>query len=383
MISKSQNPNSATPSTGTRPLFSNVLVIINPTSGTTRRRKKLKTILELLQADAGRLEVLYTASVRDATRLVKEKRSMGFSLIICAGGDGTINEVINGFMEEENSETGKETLPIKIGPGAKDDGAPLGGGNGNHGAPIPPLAILPTGTGNGLAREIGIPLNPLSAYQAIRTGTPRPVYPGKVKIFNRPEGGSRLDASESVAQKVGGSHMLGTESDQRYFILFVGAGFDSYVITRIDQRRGFFRRLPKLWIYFLFGFVSLFSYSYPTVHFVVDGVRHSGSTGLITKAKLILGRLTVAPSADIGRPSLVLCLFKSNGIIGYFKTLIGFLLYGDKVKEIEYIEGKEIRVLGTDEWVHADGESLGKAPALLSVSEKPLFLIYPRSSPSA
>jgi diacylglycerol kinase (ATP) len=354
MISGLKKPSNPQPPTDGPPLLSNVLMVINPTSGTARKRKKLKGILEQLQAAAGRLEIIYTTCALDATRLVKEKKGFGYSLIICAGGDGTINEVINGLLDEDPSQ----------------DKAPL---------PIPPLAILPTGTGNGLAREIGLPLNPLSAYQAILTGTPHPVYAGKVTI---PSPRSADDAGQKPrpAEPISGEE----KSSQRYFILFVGAGFDGYVITRIDQRAGLFRRLPKLWIYFLFGFNALFSYSFPTLHFSVDGVPHSGSTGLITKAKLVLGPLTIAPSADIGRPTLVLCLFKAKGMIGYIKTLFSFLLYGEAAKGIEYIEGREIEVLGASEvsgvpscFVHADGESLGGAPAFLSISERPLFLIHP------
>ena len=334
MISDVNQPNKPPPSPllGEASLFSNVFILINPTSGTTRRRKKLKRVIEDLQKRAGRLETVYTASALHATRLIKENRRMGFSLIICAGGDGTINEVINGFLEEDH-------------PDRRD----------HEPSSIPPLAILPTGTGNGLAREIGIPLDPLKAYQAILTGIPRPVYPGKVKILNPRQ-----------------------ETNERYFILFVGAGFDGYVIDRIDRRQGLFKKLPKLWIYFIFGFAALFSYSHPIIHYSVDGVPHSGSTGLITKAKLILGPLTLAPPACIDRQELILCLFKSNGIIGYFKALVG-LLFGDAGRGIEYIEGKEIKVVGNDEFVHADGESLGTLPAILSVSEKPLFLVYPRS----
>lgn len=339
MISGLKKPNDP-PSPAERPILSNVLMIINPTSGTARRRKKLRTILEQLQAAAGRLEIAYTTCALDATRLANEKKRNGFSLVICAGGDGTINEVVNGLLEEAE---GRETDEL-----------------------LPPLAILPTGTGNGLAREIGIPLDPLAAYRAILTGTPRPIYPGKVE-FPPAESASAAEPDER-------------RSPSRYFILFVGAGFDGFVIDGIDRRTEIFRKLPKLSIYFLFGFASLFSYSYPTLHFSVNGVSYRGTTGLVTKAKLILGPWTVAPRADIGNPALTLCLIKATGIGGYFKTLISFLLFGKAEKGIEYIDGKEIHVFGANEFVHADGESLGKVPALISVSEKPLSLIYPCSS---
>ncbi|HZR47715.1 MAG TPA: diacylglycerol kinase family protein, partial [Candidatus Manganitrophaceae bacterium] len=309
------------------PIFSNVLVIINPTSGTAGRRKKLRTILQHLQTAAGRLEIVYTACALDATRVAKEKRKEGFSLIICAGGDGTINEVINGLLGEADREGEKEI--------------------------VPPLAILPTGTGNGLAREIGIPLDPVAAYRAILTGTPRPIYPGRVEPLSAESGRTEPD---------------GIKFFPRYFILFVGAGFDGFVIDAIDRRRGIFRRLPKLSIYFLFGFASLFSYPYPTLHFSVDGTSYRGSTGMITKAKLILGPWTVAPRADIGRPALTLCLIKATGVLGYVKTLISFLLFGKSAKRIEYIDGKEMKVFGTNAFLHADGESLGTVPARIAVS---------------
>lgn len=337
MISGLKKPSELPFFTERTPILSNVLMIINPTSGTARRRKKLGAVLEHLQTVAGRLEVVYTTRTLDGTRLIKEKKKDGFSLILCAGGDGTINEVINGLLEGTDREGEKEILPS--------------------------LAILPTGTGNGLAREIGIPLDPVAAYRALLAGIPRLIYPGKAEILHSE---SNLSGPEDI------------RSQPRYFILFTGAGFDGFVIDAIDRRKGIFRKIPKFWIYFLFGFSSLFSYSYPILHFSVDGVSYLGSTGMITKAKLILGPLTIAPRADIGKPALTLCLIKAKGAFGYFKTLISFLLFGANAKGIEYLDGKEIKVTGTNQFVHADGESLGTVPVRISVSEKPLSLIYPQ-----
>src|SRR3569832_23094 len=212
MISGLKRPSDLHILTERTPILSNVLMIINPTSGTARRRKKLKTVLEHLQTSAGRLEIIYTTCALDATRLAKEKKNNGFSLIFCAGGDGTINEVINGLLDDTGRESEKGILP--------------------------PLAILPTVTGNGLAREIGILLVPIAAYRAILAGIPGLIYPGKVEILH------------SESNPAGPDDL---KSPPRYFILFTGAGFDGFVIDAIDRRKGIFRRIPKFWIYLLFG----------------------------------------------------------------------------------------------------------------------------------
>lgn len=302
-----------------------VLLIVNPVAGSRLKRKKLARIIAHLRETAASLEILYTTAVRDATRLIREKRNEGWTLLLCAGGDGTINEVVNGLIEEDLSSDPLSSLS---------------------------LGILPTGTGNGLAREIGLPLDPWKAYQALLTGAARPIYPGKV---TRQTGGSKTD---------------------RYFILLAGAGFDGYVSGQVERRKGLLRRIPKLWVYFLLGFLGLFTYRYPSLRFKADESSYTGSTGIIAKAKLVAGPLTFSPVSDLQARLLTLCLVKPAGALGYLAMLLETLLRRRPGKKVQYIQGRRIEASG-EGLIQADGEEIGPLPAIFTLSEKPIYLIYP------
>ncbi|MFY9269631.1 MAG: diacylglycerol kinase family protein [Candidatus Manganitrophaceae bacterium] len=321
------------------PLLSRVLLIINPAAGSGFKRRKLDRVIQDLKESAGHLELFYTAQAFDATRLIRGKRKEPWTLLLCAGGDGTINEVIQGWMEgwmEETSlPTGACPPPFRL-----------------------PLGILPTGTWNGLAREIGLPLDPWKAYRRILTGTPTPVFIGQITMRS---------ASPSPDHR----------SFTRYFTLLAGAGFDGYVAQRVEQRRGLLKKLPKLGVYFFYGITGLFTYRYPTFHFVVDGKLSLGTTGVITKGKMIAGPLTFSPGSDLRSPSMTLCLVKGKGMIDYLKLFLSFLICKRPGIGIEYLEGKRIEILEGPGEVQADGESLGPLPALFTSVEKPLYLIYP------
>ncbi len=299
-------------------LLSKVLFIINPSAGSSRKRKKLKEILDHLHRFSGFLEVFYTKSSLDATRVVSEKRSDGWTLLLCSGGDGTINEVVNGLLTQAMG-------PIPL--------------------TFPPIGILPTGTGNGLVREIGLPLDPIQAYQAIIKGSPQAIYPALV--------------------------------NQRYFVLMAGTGFDAFVTARVERRKGIFRKIPKIWTYFLFGFTSIFKYPYPSLHFKVDGKPYTGSTGIVTKSRCVVGPYIFSPKSNLQDPTLTLCLFKSRGFIGHLFLTARFILSGRCGKAVQYIPGREVTVQEGNTVIQADGEENGNLPARFLISSHPILLIYP------
>lgn len=306
-----------------------VLLIVNPAAGSRLKRKKLGRIIEHLRRAASFLEIIYTTAVRDATRLIKEKRTEGWTLFLCAGGDGTINEVVNGMIDEDDP--------------ASDQ------------IPSPPLGILPTGTGNGLAREIGLPLDPWKAYQALLTGTAKPIFLGRVTRQENPSGAKA----------------------HRYFVLLAGAGFDGYVSGWVERRSGLLRKIPKLWVYFILGFIGLFTYRYPTLRFTADGASYNGSTGFVARARLIAGPFIFSPFSDLRSRSLILCLVKPTGPLGYFGMLPPLLFRRKPGKEVQYVEGRVIEAAG-EGIIHADGETIGSLPARFTRSEKPIFLVYPK-----
>lgn len=132
-----------------RPQGQKVVVIINPISGAGRRRdvarlraEQAAAIVEQRRLDA---EIYVTERPGHARELARAARGRGVTLFVAWGGDGTVNEVGSALVES---------------PAA--------------------LAIVPSGSGNGLARELGIPLDPKVAFQTVLEGHSRLIDAGEL-----------------------------------------------------------------------------------------------------------------------------------------------------------------------------------------------------------
>ncbi len=121
----------------------NALVIMNPRA---RRAQRELLGLKAAIADApalSRPEIVLTGSAEEATNRAAAAVDEGLDLVVAAGGDGTVHAVVNGLMKPEAGEPGD-------------------GGDGGREA-RPALAVLPLGTGNDLARSLGLPRGPREA----------------------------------------------------------------------------------------------------------------------------------------------------------------------------------------------------------------------------
>lgn len=145
------------------------LVIFNPTAG-PRRRRRLRAVLNALRTQDVQVTVCETFAPRDAETIARQAR--GYDTIVAAGGDGTINEVLNGIHARN------------------DDCA---------------LALLPLGTANVLARELAI--NPKSVEQIVAT----------------------------IAERSPRVISLG-QANGRGFVMMAGVGFDAHVVANVDSR---------------------------------------------------------------------------------------------------------------------------------------------------
>lgn len=115
-------------------------LIINPVAGQAKPGSALPRILECLDEACEQIEVRETTSRGDAERFARELQAGTWDRAVVVGGDGTINEVLNG-------------IPVGL-----------------------PLGIIPLGTANVLARELKIPINDLpAACRLLREGVPRPI----------------------------------------------------------------------------------------------------------------------------------------------------------------------------------------------------------------
>ena len=145
------------------------LLIINPTAG-RRRGSPLEEIQRGLSQPFVDLAVHLTTGPGDATVAAQQASQDGFDLVVAAGGDGSLNEVANGLVGSDVE-----------------------------------LGLIPVGTENVLARELGVPLTPTLACQHLLDTLPRKIDVGKV--------------------------------NERYFVCFAGIGFDAHVAHRLTPER--------------------------------------------------------------------------------------------------------------------------------------------------
>lgn len=155
------------------------LVVINPKATTTSARTR-DVLLSALRHEVS-LEVAETTHRGHAVELAADARSRGIDVVVSVGGDGTINEIVNGILA----------------PGTDPAG------------PLPDLAIVPGGSTNVLGRNLGIPESPVEAtgllLDALRSGRRQPIGLGRL--------------------------------DDRYFTFTAGAGLDADVIHAVEQER--------------------------------------------------------------------------------------------------------------------------------------------------
>jgi diacylglycerol kinase family enzyme len=173
-------------------------LIVNPHATSTTRLRRDVIVRAL--SSAVELEVVETRYRGHATSLAAAARSDGFGLVLTLGGDGTVNEAVNGIL----------------GPAATPDGAAAAGGPSADAASLPALAALPAGNANVFTRNVGLSPDPVDAagqiLQAIAAGRYRTIG-------------------------------LGLAGD-RYFTFNAGLGIDAEVVRAVDGHRARGRTAP-------------------------------------------------------------------------------------------------------------------------------------------
>ena len=115
-----------------------IAIIVNPVSGTTSKEASANEAAIRLRNMGHEVDVFYTGCPGDATRLAREACARGAGLVIAVGGDGTVNETAKALCDTDV-----------------------------------PLGIMPMGSGNGLARHLGIPIDLEGALKVITDGKVR------------------------------------------------------------------------------------------------------------------------------------------------------------------------------------------------------------------
>ena len=295
------------------------LVIRNPVAGWQRGRA-YRACLRALQAAGAGVEVRETTGPGDATLLARDAEPH-FDGVIAAGGDGTINEVVNGLAMR----------PPDLGP-------------------PPPLGAFPLGTANVYAAEVGLPFEPSALADCLTKRRTRPLQLGLVT----PLGGGA----------------------ERHFVLMAGAGFDAQVVDKVDPAVKRYLGKAAYALETVGAFVRADAHR-PTL--LVDGRELATSSAIVVNARYYGGRFVLSKSADPFAPSMDLCLFHKAGrqaIFGYLVRVALGLIEDSPVYSIERVSSFDIT--GPDGApIQADGDIVARAPVRISMAERSLAAIVP------
>jgi len=285
-----------------------LLIIFNPAAG-WRRRRRLAPVLAQLRAHGCPLVLRETKAPGDAERFAAEVDPETFDLVVVAGGDGTVNEAINGLA--------RSGLP---------------------------LAVIPLGTANVLAAEIGLRTDPASIAECVALGEARPIT-------------------------------LGAANGRR-FLLMAGAGFDAHVVAGVSVPMK--RWLGKVaYVLSILGELLVLPLSPYEVR--TDNTLWRAASVLVANARSYGGRFVCAPEASLESATLQVGLFERGGrlaAIGYALALVTGQL--PRLPSYRLIEARRVEIRGRPgEPLQGDGDVIGQLPAAIEVLPAALALVYP------
>jgi YegS/Rv2252/BmrU family lipid kinase len=296
-------------------------LIVNPAAGAGKTAKRWPRILQFLKKTGMRFEHDLTEAPGHAIELAKAAVSKGYKLIVPVGGDGTINEVVNGLYET----------------GSLKDVA---------------LAIIGTGTGGDYIRTLGVPRDCFAACERL-------LHPQETKVD--------LGMIE---------HGEGNEKKHRLFTNFAGLGFDAEVVRATTKN---FKKLGSVPSYLAGLLTTLVCYRNRELTIktggkvenlrvctiiMSNGKYGGGSMFIAPQADLRDGLFDVVIIGDVSKPDLLVSLphvYKGTHLTHPKITL-------KRVREIEIQSRTRIAL-------QADGELIGEAPARFTVLPSALTVL--------
>ncbi len=304
------------------------LLLYNPLSGGRRERRlaDVEAAAAVLRAAGVEVAVVPTEGSAGSADQARQAIAQGFDTIFAAGGDGTVHDLLQGMVGSRAC-----------------------------------LGIIPLGTGNTLAHDIGLPLTPVSAAQACLRATARRIAVGRLQY---------QDFSGSAAAC--------------YFTVTAGVGVDAHLFYRLDaatkHRLGmtsYYSKATWLWL------------THPLEYFQAE---ISGKSGVepVPVSQLLAVRIRyfggvlreLAPGASLDRNQLRLVLFRTQSRIAYLRYILrGWMGMKWQIGGIELRDAERVHCRTQSPpqrvFVEADGELLGTLPAEISIVPDALNLLVP------
>jgi YegS/Rv2252/BmrU family lipid kinase len=288
-----------------------VLVVHNPAAG-RRHGRRLDQVLARLRDLGCVVECRATTRRGDAEDFARQASRDAYDVVAAAGGDGTVNEIVNGLAA---------------------------GGGGMA------LAVIPLGTANILALEIGLDIADGDAVaHTIAFGPIRRVHPGV--------------------------------ANGRHFLLMAGAGLDAQVVAGLNPE--FKRRTGRL-AYVVESVRQALGYDFPEIRVRANGRTYRGRMAVACKGRYYGGPFVAAPQAGLDKPQLDVCILPRSGMAGLMRYGLALPLNRlSELPEIEHVTASTMTILGPrGAPLQGDGDIVARLPAEIGIADTTVDLIVP------
>lgn len=300
------------------------LAIVNPNAGVGKGKRDWKKISVIMDNQKLSYNTVFTEKRGHAVKLTKEYIAKGYRKIISVGGDGTLNEVVNGIFHQTLVPTHHITL-----------------------------AVVSVGTGNDWIRTFMVPTD----------------YKESVALIKK------QDTFIQDAGMVSFIHEKGL--DTRYFINMAGLGFDGLVAQKTNADKELGKANPL--VYFKNIFASLFAYKSVATRIVIDNseMHHKIFTLAVGIGQFNGGGMKQTPDAipDDGFFDLTLIKDMSKwSVIANVNRLYNGTIKNHK--KVEVHKGRNIVIEPqTPVLIEVDGESIGHSPFNFTILPKSLKVV--------
>ena len=297
-------------------------LIYNPRSGQRDLTTDIRAVRKYLVSHGWDVDLFVENDAKRITELSREAADAHYDVVIASGGDGTISRVVNGLARTETA-----------------------------------LGVLPAGTGNAWATEMGIPVS---------------------KVFTRR---ALLEAADVLLRSEIRQVDLGT-AGKNYFLMWAGVGLDAKVTEEVSwEWRRYIGNLAT-WI----TGVQVAS-EYPGTPAVVSVDGHTFEKRFILtvigNAQSYAGAVRMTPIARMDDGLLDVCVFKGKGFSDTLRHLVNIFSQTHMVSpEVDYYQGEKITIDSEQPLpVHLDGDAMGHTPMTFGVAPKSLRVILPHHPP--
>jgi len=300
----------------------NALLIHNPRAGNGGRRRTLDEARRILAAGGIATELAETHGPGHATELAAHAGARGHGLVIVCGGDGTLNEAVNGLA-------------------AQEDGRRV------------PLGLLPGGTANVLAKELGIP-------------------------WNLPRAAEKLLRCRQQEIALGLATPLAQPEKKRYFISVAGAGPDGMIVYSLDPA---LKAKVGILAYWFEGIRQAVRYRFPKLRISSREQQLEATIIIVGRTKHYGGPFRITTGADLREDRFELVALTSQSGVRYFSYL-PVLWFGDlrRSKGVHFWKSDRVLCEPADKdpvYAQVDGEALARLPVEFRIVPRALTLLMP------